>query len=396
MGYYAFGEQDVLPAKNIPWEDLTHVIADLGPSFIQWPAAGAYHSLDVARASLVVDGVTHKGADAFKKFAELANAHGVKALLHIGGYDTGAIETMAKHIKPANVGALVSDIVSACADFGFGGIDWEHYNTSAEDRTNTTAFFAKLKTANPALKIASDSLGADHNSVLPSNTADYAKAISASVDYAILRMVDGIGNDAPWTVWHHLPLYNLPSKDAGSHLFSLEIGLHMFTAAQPPIGIAISKLGAELPMWGVGIGPKSPTSAGAQMTDPGIPLAGPNDWNLFSWGRREQDWPIRRIMRDYVTAGHDKWDDDAKASYVSFWPPIAATGYGSETFVPFQYLTFVSYESARAAALKGAYLKCGGFGGAVVRSLNDATLMDGTNPVLRALSNAIKSQPSCP
>jgi Glycosyl hydrolases family 18 len=368
---------------------MTHVVADLGPLFLQKTG----DPLDMNSATLTVGGQRVQGTEAFSRFASLAHEHDVKALFHVGGYDAYAMEAMSQWLgDPSRLAQVIAD---ACATTGMDGILWEHYNITARDTSATTDLIRALHAANPELLFASDTLGGNHASVLNGDLLDYAHAIAADADYVGIRMTDGIGNDAPWSVWHYVPLHDSPSVP-GAHPYSMEIGLGQYTNPEQPTNLDPKRMGAELPMWGVGVGPLSPTSTGAQMTQPGVDLAGPNDWSLFSWGRARRDWPVRRIVSEYVSVYGEQWDDASGASYVSIWPPLEVQGFESETNVDFRYLSFVSYESERAAAAKGDYLRCHGFGGAFVRTMNDATLTDGTNPVLRALANGLRSSAACP
>jgi chitinase len=383
-GRYDFSQQEVLEASAIPFEDLTHLDADLGVEFVTSEPG----TFNVARATLKEGAEVKQGGAALARFSELAHAHGVKALLHMGAYHASPIETLARLLSDDHREQLTNDVIRTCTAFGFDGIVWEHYDSKPLD---TALFFAALKDKRPDLLIATDSLGAGHSDVLPGHAATLARAVAPYVDHFYLRMTDGIGNDAPWSVWHLLPLFNaFNDGDPGTHPFDLDKGVKLYTQAEPPLNVGTAKFGIEMPMWGVAVGPLSPDSEGAQMTEPGVRLAGPNDWSLFSWGRNRRDWPLRHVAQRFAALTEERWDDEAKASYLSFWPPLSVSGYETETLVPFRFLSFISYESPRAATEKGRYLRCNGFGGASVHSLNDAVMGDGGIAVLRALANALK------
>jgi chitinase len=69
------------------------------------------------------------------------------------------------------------------------------------------------------------------------------------------------------------------------------------------------------------------------------------------------------IMSQYHDASARRWDDAAKATYLSF-----GTGTGP------QACTFVTYEDEQSIAAKGAYVRSAGSGGAIVWTINQGHL----------------------
>jgi chitinase len=144
-----------------------------------------------------------------------------------------------------------------------------------------------------------------------------------------------------WQSWHSSPLYQYPGPSSPTPT-SVDYTLKAYRA----VGIPASKLGIDIGFYG------NCWTA---------PVTGPRqDLNGATMGADDNDMSYNNIVRFYDTASARRWDNVAKASYLTFSQPRGPKG-----------CTFISYENASSIRIKSNYLKAHGLGGVLLWNINE-------------------------
>ncbi len=112
--------------------------------------------------------------------------------------------------------------------------------------------------------------------------------------------------------------------------------------------------------------------------------------NAATWRLSDNDFSYSNIMRYLYEESAWRWDDVAKASYLSFATPkeIAHPSWAT----PPIRTTYVTYEDEQSIAAKGAYVRSQGLGGAIVWTISQGYLEWKTSgekdPLMKAVKNA--------
>jgi chitinase len=137
-GYWAVWQASQYPLDKIAWADLTHAAL----SFVEPRAPAApttnspYATLDSSNA------IDNLGATGMADFASAAHAGGTRPLISLGGGGAGV--GFAAAASSTNRTQLVSDIVAACAEWNYDGVDldWEDSVNYADFKSLVTALRA--------------------------------------------------------------------------------------------------------------------------------------------------------------------------------------------------------------------------------------------------------------
>ncbi len=285
-----------------------------------------------------------------KALSAAAHAHGVSALILLGGQGAGA--NIATAASPANRAAFVSKLLSALDTLGYDGIDldWEE----SVDMDNLVALAQALRAARPNIQLTypAGMVNGNYQSVDP-KLATLAQSIDQFniQSYYPSTAVAGYG----WQSWFNSPL----SGAAGSTPVSIDDTLQRYVTA----GIPKSNLGLGMSFYAIcytgGVtGPRQATDGSTQQIvggDNAYPLS-----LLFAGGGR----------LDTATAAERKVDAVAKVPYLSLNAPVVDQGCGGTT-------RYISYDDEASILAKGAFSKANGYGGVMVWTIQQGWLPPG-------------------
>jgi hypothetical protein len=334
LGYYVGYDINALPIASIDWSGLTHIA--FAPLTVT--SSGG---LDLSFADATGNGQTDAMA-----LAQAAHAHGVKALLMLGGPGDGPnIATVA---AAANRGAFVSALLNVMSMLGYDGIDlaWEE-NVNLDD---FIALAQALRAAQPAILLSypAPALNVNFDAVDPRLVT-----LAASLDqfnaqtYYPATATTGFG----WDSWFVSPL----SGVTGPTPVAIDDTLARYAAA----GIPKSKLGMGTGFFAIcysaGItGPRQPTT------------------DSQSIGGGDNSYPLSAFFAsggtfDASAAANRQRDVTAAEPYLSL--PTAANDphCGAST-------QYISYEDETSIAAKGAFSRANGYGGITVWTLEEGWL----------------------
>jgi chitinase len=368
LGYWAVWQAAQYPLDHVAWNDLTHAaLSFVEPRAPATPSAQSpYATLDSSNAA------ANLGTNGMAAFATAARAGGARPLISLGGGGAGA--GFAAAAGAANRGQLVSDVIAACAAWGYDGVDldWE----DAINYADFQALVAALRAAAPSGFLITAPIGAVNlNLGIDSGARQIWSAVHPSVDQLNVMTYTGSGAYPGWSVWYLDPL----AGEGPDHPFDVASSM----AAWAALGIPKEKLGVGIGFYGRAVGP--PVTAPLQSY--GNASVFENDSQL-SYGNI-----VRYFEGQAGAASH--WDAAASTGYLS-WPsefhPAWTDQYPGDQGPPTQFLT---YEDPATVAAKGQWVKDNGYGGAIIWTINEGLRYpygaDGyANPLLDAVSGAFR------
>jgi chitinase len=359
VGYYVGYQIDRYKLEDIDWSGLTHIA--FSPLSVR-----ADGSLDTTFMGF---GTPSEGADFARKLASAAHAHGVKALLMLGGAG------ISDHFKPAlsaDKAGFIARLLEATRELGYDGldIDIEAKNFTLDDYISLAS---GLRAADPALVLI-------------------ASGASASLSY-------GVAPDArlPELV-KHVDRYFLQTYQGGSHgMFTggdsaggrFESWFYSALGGASPlrpfsIDYALSALAnAGIPKKKIGMGiafyaacyfvPDTTPPGGRDVDGPRMPTNAPSEW---CWDCGVGGGDNRGSYNDFYradgllgksTATEQKRDSEAQMPYLSFATEKQDATCGGST-------RYVTYEDEASIIAKGNYSRSNGYGGTILWTLQQGYL----------------------
>lgn len=320
MGYYPLYQRDLMPAAEVPWSGLTHLVVGRVV-----PAADG--SLDTTFD------VGSDGPAAAKDLGSRAHANRVSPILMVGGAGTyDGFAAAARSARPA----LVRNLVAQMRSLGYDGLDLDLEPIQSADQAPLLALVADLRAAAPGIVLT---VPVGWTSVTFADVDAFYGRLSAGVDRINLMSYGMAGAWDGWRTWHSSALDGAGASTPSSVAVSV--------ASYLRAGVPAAKLG-------VGIGFYGSCWAGGA-TGPNQALGSSRlvaDDNTMSF---------TNIMASYWTSAAYRYDSAAEAPYLSFASPRGP-----------QRCTYVSYEDQRSVTAKGAYSRRNGLGGAIVWTINQA------------------------
>ena len=323
LGYYVGYDEHSLPIASIDWTSLTHIAfapmvvkADLtlDLTFDDQDGMGMTHAIDLASA---------------------AHAHGVAALLMLGGAVAGT--NIATAASSSNRAAFVQKLLAALATLGYDGIDldWE----DAVNLDSLVALAAELRAAKPDIVLSYPAGAINGN--FQSVDARYAQ-LATSLDRFMVQTyypstaVAGQG----WDSWFVAPL----SGVTGSTPIAADDTLMRYEQA----GVPHAKLGIGIGAYAIcytgGIsGPRQPTS------------------NAVAIVGGDNSYPLRLLT---VPSGARQYDTVTQQPYLTFATATADAHCG-------QAVRYIAYEDEQSIAAKGTWSKQHGYGGVIVWTIEE-------------------------
>jgi chitinase len=334
LGYYVGYQINDYPIADIDWSALTDIA--FSPMIVH-----ADLSLDTT-----FDDTNGTGPADAMALAQAAHAHGVNALLMLGGANAGV--NIATATQDANRPAFVTALLATMDQLGFDGIDldWE----DSVDLDHLVALAQDLRAARPAIELTYPGFPINPN--IDTVDARYA-TLAASLDQFNLQTYypDTAETGQGWDSWFVSPL----SGSTGSTPVAIDDSLARYGSA----GVPAAKLGMGTAFYAIcytgGItAPRQPTTAANTIEggDNNDPLSA-----FYASGG------LYEMSSDAITV-----DAVAHEPYLDLAVPVTDAHCGA---TPTQY---VSYEDEPSLAAKGAFAHAHGYGGIIVWTLAEGYL----------------------
>jgi chitinase len=346
-GYYVGYQASLYPIAEVDFAALTHLV-------VGRVVPNADGSLD---KTFDID--TVNGPVWAKQAVAAAHAHGVKAILMLGG--AGA-NNWGSAASSAHRATFVANLVQLANDYGFDGfdLDWEPLNTA--DQPDFTALAKALRAARPGV-ILTVPVGWINANFAGSPDPFYASIapLFDQINMMTYSMADSEDHGwSGWQSWHSSAL----SGETGSTPSSVQSSANYYLAG----GVPGSRLGVGIGFYGTcWSGVTAPHQSG------GSTLASDNTISY------------ENIVTKYYSAALRKYDSAAQAPYLS--SPTAFGGMSPKC-------TFLSYEDAQSVAAKGAYTLQSKLGGTIIWTIaegHQAELPAGQrDPLLEAVRSAFR------
>ena len=320
--YYAGWMQSYLPAQQVDFTAMTHVI-----HFAVVPRIDGRLDSDVNGVTLAnsTDIVTR------------AHAAGVKVLISVGGENSAAGFRGAT--RAANRSRFITNLVNFVTARGYDGVDLDWEPLDAPDAGSYSNLVNELRVA--------------LNAITPRPLLTAAVGSEPSLFASLQRQFDQInlmtysfsGAYPGWVTWFNAPLYDGGYRFASSgELVPSADGVVSNFLAH---GVAAGKLGIGICFYGcVWSGGKGTSTGGAALprqawtTPPTVTTAA-----------------YSAIMSNYYQPQLYFWDTNAQSAYLSIDRPGSTND------------NFISYDDASACRAKVAYAKQKGLGGLIIWEL---------------------------
>ena len=353
-GYYPGWEQASLPAANIDFATLTHIIHfSLVPKSDGTVNSNA-NSLTVANS---VDLITR------------AHAAGTKVLVCVGGANSETLFQSAT--SPGNLPTFIMSLTNFMGARGYDGvdIDWEPLPTT--DAQQYTNFVNGLRTALngfPQHKLLTAAVGAYPPFGDPA-TSEYVMfaSLQNQFDQINIMTYDLSGPYGGWVTWFNSPIfdggYRFPST--GGLVPSVDGAVKGFLGS----GVASNKLGIGIAFYGyIWSGGTGTTTGG--VTQP-----------RQSWSNAPtvSTPAYTAIMASYYQSNLYHWDTSAQAAYIGISNASPAND------------MFISYDDQRTCQAKVSYVRNHGLGGVMIWEIAQDHQSGQADPLLLAVKQALDS-----
>jgi chitinase len=322
MGYYVGYQRSLMPANEIQWNALTHLV--VGPV-----APRSNGTLDT---TFDIDAT--QGPAMAKRLARSAKQHGVVPMLMIGG--AGAHDAFAA-AATNHLTTLVNNLIATMRDYGYGGLDLDWEPIDNGDQAHVTALVDALRSRLPHAVLTMPVLWI--TKTFPT-VPDFYGSIATKLDRVDIMSYGMAGPWDGWKSWHSSAL-----TGAGTNTPSaVDLNMHSFEQA----GVPAAKLGVGIGFYGMcwtGVtGPRQNIAHAHEVADD----------NVMSW---------TNIRNRYLTTQNYRYDRAAQAPYLTYARPHGP-----------QHCTFVSYEDQRSIAAKAHWAKSHGLGALIVWTINQGHL----------------------
>ncbi len=345
MGYYPGYQSTDLPPSEVRFDLMTHL------------AVGAVLPQNDGSLDTTFFKDASSGPAFAKDLAAKAHQAGTKAILMVGGagYHDGFVASSA---SAATRATFVTNLVSFAQQNGFDGLDLDWEPLPASEMDAFVALAQDLRAAWPSAVLT-----VPVNPINPNYETVDKKfgTVAGTIDQFNVMTYSMAGAYSGWKSWHHSPLEGQTPETPTS----ISTSVDAYLAA----GIPAAKLGIGEGFYGLCY--TSPVTGPLQAL--GGATSSAND-NQLSY---------RTLLSTYLPAGTPKWDDSAKAPYLSFDKPTGPSG-----------CTYLSYTNEQSIGVHTEYVKQKGLGGSIVWTINEGHLPSKPagqrDPLLTALANGLK------
>lgn len=341
-GYYVGYQRSLYPETSVDFSLMTHII--VGRIIPQADGSVLTH-FDIDNTN---------GPAMARALSSRAHAAGRKAILMLGG--AGEHAGFVGAANNTNRTKFVANLLRIMDDLGYDGIDvdWEPIETV--DRAPLLQLLKDLRAARPSILLSIPVGWTNANFV---QVDSWYAEVAAQVQQMNLMTYDMAGPWGGWVSWHFAAL-----QDHGAdHPSSIASSIQQYRN----VGIPASKLGIGIGFYG---------ACWRGVTGPRQALNGA--YIVAS----DNTMSYRNIMASYYNSAARRWDDAAKAGYLTF---STATG-------P-QGCNFVSYEDEQSIAAKSEFVRAQGLGGAIIWTIAQGYLPNAAagaqDPLLKATYQGI-------
>ncbi|HEY2273032.1 MAG TPA: glycoside hydrolase family 18 protein [Jatrophihabitantaceae bacterium] len=329
MGYYVGYQRDLMPANEIDWDAMTHIV--VGP--VNPNSDGTLDtSFDINDTA---------GPKMAKDLAKRAKAHGVVPMLMIGG---AGEHDQFRAAAQDHLATLIDNLVSTMRDFGFRGLDldWEPINPSDQKYVKQLVDGLRDRLPNAVLTMPVMWVTKTFPHV-PSFYGTIARKLDriSIMSYGMAGPWDG------WKTWHSSALTDATAKMPSA----VDLNVTSFRKA----GVPKAKLGVGIGFYGTcwtggATGPRQAIGNSTVSADD----------NAMSYVK---------IMANYYRSSAYHYDTKAQAPYLGFSSPHGP-----------QHCTYVSYENARSIQAKAKWARAQGLGSLIVWTVNQGHELAQPNP----------------
>jgi len=351
-GYYPGWEQGSMPASNIDFTTLTHVIHfSLVPNSNGTLNSNA-NSITIANSADVIS---------------RAHVSGTKVLICVGGADT---ETLFQGAT-SGVNLFINNLTNFVATRGYDGvdIDWEPLPAAdAQQYTNLVNGLRSALNGFPQHKLLTAAVGAYPPFGDPA-TSEYVMfaSLQNQFDQINIMTYDLSGPYGGWVTWFNSPIFDggfrFPST--GGLVPSVDGAVKGFLGS----GVASNKLGVGIAFYGyIWSGGTGTTTGG--VTQPRQSWANAPAVSTPSYNT---------IMGSYFQTNLYHWDTSAQAAYLSISNASPAND------------MFISYDDPRTCQAKVSYVRNHGLGGVMIWEIAQDHQSGQADPLLSAVKQALDS-----
>jgi chitinase len=351
-GYFPAYEQATMPASNIDFTTLTHVI-----HFCVVPNA------DGSLNSTANDISPWNSADLVTN----THAAGAKALICVGGSQSETAFQAAT--SASNLPVFISNLTNFMATRGYDGIDIDWEPLPSTDARQFTNFVNGLRSALNGFsshKLLTSAVGA-YPPYGDSPTAIYAMyaSLQNQFDQINVMVYDLSGPYAGWVTWFNSPIYNGGYVFPGTSEFvpSLDVSVSNFLNN----GVAPAKLAVSIAFYGY-------IWTGGTGTNVDC-ITGPRQ----SWTNAPTATAIRYsdIMTGYYASNLYHWDTNAQAAYLGITNANPVNN------------DFISYDDQRTCQAKVSYVRNHGLGGLMIWEIAQDHVYTQPSPLMQAVNQAL-------
>jgi len=325
-GYHVGYQKDMYPIANVDFAALTHLMVGRVVPNVDG-SLGTTFDIDVTNGPIWA-----------KQAVAAAHAHGVKAILMLGG--AGEYNGWVGAASAAHRATFVANLTQLAADYGFDGfdLDWEPLN--AGDQPNFIALAQALRAARPGVLLTVPVGWANANFQNASSPDPFYGTIAPLFDQINIMSYGMAGAWGGWQSWYTSAV----SASTGSTPSSIDTSVPFYLAS----GVPAWRLGI-----GIGFYGECWTGVTAAHQTGGSEIA---DDNVMSYAN---------IMRDYYSAARYHYDSAASAPWLGSSSAFGPSG-----------CTFVSYEDPTSVAAKGNYVRANKLGGTIIWTIAEGHRTD--------------------
>ncbi len=349
-GYYPGWEQGAMPASNVDFTLLTHVI-----HFSLIPNSNG--SLNTSANGISVP----NSSDLVTR----AHAAGVKVIISVGGASSESAFQAAT--SSPNLSTFINNLTNFMATRGYDGVDLDWEPLPATDTSQFTNLVNGLRAALngfPDHKLLTAAVGA-YPPDPPSSEYSMFAMLQSQFDQINIMTYDLSGPYPGWVTWFNSPIYDggyrFPST--GGLVPSVDGAVNNFLGG----GVLAAKLGVGIAFYGYIWSGGSGTSTGGatlpRQTWTVAPTVSTPSYNA--------------IMSGYYQSNLYHWDTSAQAAYLSISNVSPAND------------MFISYDDQRTCQSKVSYARNRKLGGVMIWELAQDHQSGQPDPLLQSIKQAL-------
>lgn len=351
-GYYPGWEQASMPASNVDFTALTHIIHfSLVPN-----SNGTLNSS--------ANGITSANStDVISR----AHAAGTKVIICVGGASSESAFQAAS--SSANLATFINNLTNFVATRGYDGvdIDWEPLPASdAQQFTNLVNGLRSALNGFPQHELLTVAAGAYPPYGDPP-TSEYAMfaMLQSQLDQINIMTYDLSGPYGGWVTWFNSPIYDggyrFPSTSTLVPSVDGTVGNFIANGVSPAkLGIGIAFYGY---IWAGGSGTPTGGVTQPRQSWTNAPTVSTPTYNA--------------IMSGYYQSNFYHWDTSAQAAYLSITNASIAND------------MFISYDDQRTCQSKVSYARNRGLGGVMIWEIAQDHQAGQPDPLLQAVKQAL-------